>query len=330
MSNHIEAVKKYIKHDRSITAGKDLYNKLPRKSLALQNKFNRMSNTTANVTTLCYELCKAVGIDHRLYTVLMNQPVQPITLNPDAKEVKDINVTSDPINAQDKSPIDLALEVIATNVNDLSYPDLKKLVKYIRTQKPEFPAPKSQKKAVLIQWIYDVQAQSVEEVQKDMPNLALQGISIREQFPFLRDASCPDFLKVLVSDLITAYENYTAGHAKLWDKMTVEQEATLAQEIVENYIINKQAFAELEYYREHNTILGEHPAYRKQKMRNELEDLSTQDLTKKISSLRKNISSNRKKAEALNDGDEHLSVLSDRVADYEWQLEQVQEILKSR
>jgi hypothetical protein len=333
MSDLQQRVKDFIKYDRSIKAGKNLYNELPHKSNAMQRNFNRMNNSDANVKLLCYELCKAVGINQQVYNVLINQSVQ-------VRDFKEIEVDGPHvITAKGKVSVkdigkyvDGQTTIMVLNLDPtlLDYNELKSISKSIVESGRYALKPNNKKKDTLLSFLASIKNLELNKVAAAVPVPVKKAIALRDQFPFLRDKNCPQELKALVNDLITARENYVAGHKQLFESMTVEQEKQLAHDVVDNFIENKQAFAELEHYREYNEILGEHPAFAKAKQEKQLNALSTAQLTKKVNSLRKNISTNKSKAEKLKDGDENLSELSDKVADYEWQLDKVQEILKTR
>ena len=80
----------------------------------------------------------------------------------------------------------------------------------------------------------------------------------RDDFPFLRDPDCPTELKILASDKITAHERYMRAHDRLFDCTSLEECFRAAQEAIVNFQENRAIFAELDYYREHHTILGKH------------------------------------------------------------------------
>jgi len=82
--------------------------------------------------------------------------------------------------------------------------------------------------------------------------------SFRAQFPFLSRPDCPPELKALAADKITAWENYTAGHEKLFDCSSLDECYHAAFDVVENYLENRLIYEELEYYGKHGNILGKH------------------------------------------------------------------------
>jgi len=102
----------------------------------------------------------------------------------------------------------------------------------------------------------------------------------REDYPFLEDTECPEEMKILAADKITAYYAYINAHKKLPDCTTLNECLDTARDVVENYIENRDIFNELNYYREHGHILGKHPLFKRRERLNELTKLSVPDLTK--------------------------------------------------
>lgn len=83
----------------------------------------------------------------------------------------------------------------------------------------------------------------------------------RDEYPFLRNATCPAELKILAADKLTAWENYTSTHASLFNCVTPEECYTTARKVLDNYLENRRIFEELDYYREHGRPLGKHPIF---------------------------------------------------------------------
>lgn len=80
----------------------------------------------------------------------------------------------------------------------------------------------------------------------------------RDDFPFLRDPDCPAELKILATDKITTHERYIRAHDRLFDCTSLDDCYRTARETIENFQENRAIFAELDYYREHRTVLGKH------------------------------------------------------------------------
>lgn len=109
--------------------------------------------------------------------------------------------------------------------------------------------------------------------------------SFRENWSFLSDVDCPNELKVLASDKITAYWNYVDAHEKLFSCFTLEECFLTAKKIIENYIENRKIYSELAYYKEHHSLLGKHPIFDEMKRLAELRHLSIQELFRRKCNL---------------------------------------------
>lgn len=90
---------------------------------------------------------------------------------------------------------------------------------------------------------------------------AAAPVSFRDDWPFLQNADCPNELKILATDKITAYRNYVAAHEQLFNCTTLEECYATAKKVIENYIENRKIRSELAYYKEHSTVLGKHPIF---------------------------------------------------------------------
>lgn len=121
-------------------------------------------------------------------------------------------------------------------------------------------------------------------------------IRFREKYPFLKEADCPDILKVLVADMFTAYGNYKAALEKLetiGDSQS-EEAARLCETTVEEYLKNREIWEELDYYKEHCQILGKAAKFKEIEKVDELSKLSDVDLMKKFNSAQTNVSKRKK------------------------------------
>jgi len=110
-------VEHYFKHDRTLLGGRNLYNKLPGKNLALQNRIARFTNTPENVEKLCYELAKTVDMPDRMRVILTQKPVVL---------VKDIDVIIEDVIIETKSTED---KLIDFNEKTADYKAAKALIK---------------------------------------------------------------------------------------------------------------------------------------------------------------------------------------------------------
>lgn len=321
-----EEVQHYLAHDRTLATGKNLYNRLPRKSLALQSAFNKMTNTADNVKRIIYELAKGVGINERQLTIAMQKPV---VAAPEAK----LEVVQEPeLTAEEKllaldpeasmeelaqfasqSPeLDIESKPFAVPEFEKGLPGMTAMKKFLSENDWEYTG---KKKADLEAAIEDLKSSKVKEelsnvglavlkaredliAQKTaaMPVEAKEKVRLWQQFPFLREKDCPDVFKILTADMVTAYHAYMDAQPKLHDALTDEDRKAIADSVKENFTINKLIWDELEHYQANKQILGAHPIFEKQKEEAEIAALATPDLVKKIEALDRNVKRNTKKS----------------------------------
>lgn len=107
----------------------------------------------------------------------------------------------------------------------------------------------------------------------------------RNEWPFLKEPSCPPELKILAADKITAYHNYVAGHEELFACETLEECFFTAKKVIENYRQNRKILSEFTYYKEHHSCLGKHPIFASLKRISSLRKMSIVALLKKQKNL---------------------------------------------
>jgi len=120
---------------------------------------------------------------------------------------------------------------------------------------------------------------------------ARPGLVLRKEFPFLGRDDCPAELKVLVADMITTHDRYVDGHKKLFEVAHKGEDACFeaAHVVVENYLVNRQIWDELEHYKKTGKVLGEHPIFADRKKKAALDDLTPEELEKKIKNLKRQL-----------------------------------------
>lgn len=125
----------------------------------------------------------------------------------------------------------------------------------------------------------------------------VERIRFRDRFPFLSDPSCPDALKIMVNDMLTAHENFAKAHTEMVTLDDGADASSLAETIVENYIANAEMWEEIKYYQEHGRILGKAEFFQKLSRAQELSDLTDMELRSRITNARSNISKAKKKGD---------------------------------
>ena len=125
-------------------------------------------------------------------------------------------------------------------------------------------------------------------------------ITIREEFPFLNDADCPNELKILVADKLTAWNRYKEYHAQLQKiedgtvVATNEEMAIVANEATKAYDENQKIYEELNAYKASGKILGAHPIFKKLALQREVDEMTPDQLIKFKNASSKYFSVNKK------------------------------------
>ena len=116
-------------------------------------------------------------------------------------------------------------------------------------------------------------------------NTPVPARTFRQDWEFLQNPDCPNELKILAADKITAYRNYVSAHESLFDCTSLDECFIAAKKVVENYIENRKIISELTYYREHGSVLGKHPIFDEVKRYAELRQLSVVELLRRKANL---------------------------------------------
>lgn len=126
-------------------------------------------------------------------------------------------------------------------------------------------------------------------------------IRFREKYAFLNSPDCPDVLKVLVADMFTAYGNFKEAFQRLQDLGDVDSvnAAEDCRIVVEEYLKNREIWAELDYYRENGHILGKAAKFREMEESEDISRLSDVELISRLKSAQVQESKNRKKIASL-------------------------------
>ncbi|ATL43658.1 hypothetical protein [Elizabethkingia anophelis] len=148
-------------------------------------------------------------------------------------------------------------------------------------------------------------------VLQDMNETEKTGFKIYDRYPFLREEDCPNEFKILTADAITAFHNFKEAHTDLFNevvlpentKLTNEEIYAIAARLLDDFEINREIHAELEYYAENKEILGEHEIFADLKKQRELDALTSADLSRKIGNIASNISKKKTKLGKTTDKD---------------------------
>lgn len=301
-----DEIKKWFESDRSYEAGRTLFFKYS-SNLAFKSVLNRQGNTSSNYARLCYELAKLAGIPEPLYKRILLTPVIKQSANvPEAVKV-DINTLA---------AEDILKDVELYNLDELKYPNLLQVYK---SSNLKGARSKVDIKNALTELKSNKLVQAVPEEVK-------RAFRLRQEFPFLYTKECPDTLKILVADMITAHELYVQSHAGLIESMDENTIAALSKSVVENYLENRLIWEELNHYKVKGTILGKHPIFDWIKRKEEIGKMAVPDLVKLKDQLENNIPRTVKK---ITDEPEHTKTAErqQRVEHFRKELAEVKRLL---
>lgn len=156
------------------------------------------------------------------------------------------------------------------------------------------------------------------EILQDVNAEAKQGFKLEFQFPFLREKDCPNELKILVNDAITAFHDYKNAHEELFAKLSAvtepqlsnEQVYVIASQLLEDFELNQEIYAELDHYQKNKEILGEHSIFATLKLEREVAKMAPAKLASFVSGFNSAKSKAKKKVDEAKSDEEKAEAQS--------------------
>jgi hypothetical protein len=162
-------------------------------------------------------------------------------------------------------------------------------------------------------------------------NLAMtKRVRLRDEFPFLGRADCPEILSVLVNKMLTAHDTYRKNREKLFDIdfNNLDECYTSGRAVLDPYIQNRDIWAELNYYKIHGKLLGGMPEFAEINLLKKFDEMTTVKLSIE---LRSNVP--RRMTYCRNQLDKKNAdkgVIRLRMADLEQEKEMIRKVLITR
>lgn len=154
---------------------------------------------------------------------------------------------------------------------------------------------------------------------------------LREDYPFLNAVDCPDSIKIAVADMITAWYQAKAGHAKLHEAATPEEELQAVTMAVENMLVNDELKSMLNHYKVHGKLpeVEEIPLFNK----NAVDVMTPEQLMKRYNNLVTYVTREGKKIEAK-DGldplsDEDVEKIKGKINSWNAEIEYIKTLMKA-
>jgi hypothetical protein len=95
--------------------------------------------------------------------------------------------------------------------------------------------------------------------------------------------------------MLTAHDAYLLSHEALFVATTFEQIEQASRDTVENYLVNRVIWDELNYYKQHGAVLGHHPIFAWMQRMDAIRHMKVGDLVTLKIRIENNIVKNRAK-----------------------------------
>lgn len=254
------AILDWFQSDRDFETGKQLFFRHGQ-NLSFKTTLNRIGNSPSNYSFLCYELAKIAGIPEMQYKAMLKAPI--VSTKAPAEE------TNDPGNAEPLTVEAMAEQIELVDIDSLEWPQIQKLVAILELK------PAGKKKTDLIASLAEAKTKKFVSV---VPDNIKRAIKLRDEFPFLKQKTCPGVLKELVADMLTAYDAYIESHSKLVEGASADDIAELSKSTVKNYLENRQIWEELNHFKTKGELLGQHPIFDWMKRKAEIHAMKDAEL----------------------------------------------------
>lgn len=149
---------------------------------------------------------------------------------------------------------------------------------------------------------------------------------VREEFPFLNAADCPDVFYIVVGKKITAYKHWqeaqqTLAAIQTGDKTATEDEVKELAVIAEtNFRENQALYNELNHYATTGEILGKHSLFRESVAKKEVDAMTMADLSKYRNSSAKYFTDKKKLLTKHADNAEKVAEINQQIEDRKYKL----------
>ena len=162
---------------------------------------------------------------------------------------------------------------------------------------------------------------------KDAGEAASRRRTMRDDWPFLGDLDCPQELKILAADKITAMRGFAEQHSRLYACTSPEEAYETAMKCILFYCQNRKILSEFAYYKEHRTVLGKHEIFAETVRLRELRASGILELVRRQKNLRTSINKLKAKLRAGDRPDLELS-RTERLSASERELAEVERLIE--
>jgi hypothetical protein len=254
------AILDWFQSDRDFETGKQLFFRHGQ-NLSFKTTLNRIGNSPSNYSFLCYELAKIAGIPEMQYKAMLKTAL--------VSSVAPAEESKQPANTEPLTIEEMAAQIELVDVSTLEWPQVQQMAAILELK------PASRKKKDMIAALQEAKTKKFVSV---VPDNIKRAIKLRDEFPFLKQKTCPGVLKELVADMLTAYDAYIESHGKLVEGASGDEIAELSKSTVENYLENREIWAELNHFKTTGELLGKHPIFDWMKRKAEIHAMKDAEL----------------------------------------------------
>lgn len=157
--------------------------------------------------------------------------------------------------------------------------------------------------------------------------------ALKNEFPNINFLTLPDELAALIPRRIGLFNQAKDARNALFNPdLTDEQRVQLAKTNIESRIDNLKIWSELNYYNEHNEILGKHPIFERSNALKHLQELDRKQLLNLVNQTASYVSKNNtllEKAKAEGNA-ERENEISERIEFRQWQCDEANKLLGTK
>ncbi|WP_445458426.1 hypothetical protein [Flavobacterium sp. HNIBRBA15423] len=302
----------------------EFYRKSDRKQRAMELSYNRRGYSDQNLKNLLYDVKKVYDIsDIEVLTVKKVEAEKEIKINAIPDYILDMS--EEELRAWAKLEVTVPGDGIKEVIELAEKQGFEEIVKILAEELEalSFIDNKDDKGNGENLGIID---QENDKVLKNESKYENETIALRTEFPFLNNPNCPEKLFVVVGKRISAYRTYQELHQKL---VTIEAgEVTIPEEEKLELIKicdaafneNQALWNELNHYATTGEILGKHPLFREDNIKNEVDLMSAEDMFKFKNASSKYFSVQKKELVKHMNDPAKIELINERIADREFKL----------
>ena len=228
-----EKILRFFKEDRSYENARKIYMDFGKK-VSFKRQLNSLPEE--HIKDVLFEELRELGeISPAQFRIIMSNPVQKPVVKTEKK-------TEPPV----QDPSEKAIIILEDAKKEFTSGDPLKVRALIALALGMWPEDKDLPEEY--ETFINDEANYYDDLAK-LPAKVKEAVKLRDEFPFLKEKDCPVELKSLVTDMVSAYDNYKAAHEKMFTAENDEELNAAAQDVVLNVLENASIWDELNHYK---------------------------------------------------------------------------------